>query len=115
MRGFPLFASLMLALGMLVPFAAAEATKVCTPPGRPVEACVSAVPSSTTFYYWDPEVGAPWYYTCDPFALVCVLTPTVSGTYRGVVLPWVDTTGTYVKCNHPICWISSDDAALPLP
>lgn len=89
-----ILAALVLSTLAYLPAASANLTSVCTPPSPPVGACVYATPGSWTTYYYDPDVGEYYYYTCDPWGLVCVLTPSVGGTYRPVTIPWIYVSAT---------------------
>lgn len=89
MKTFALVALALLATVAMPVAAAEESTGICTFPTLPAGTCASASVGSTTFWYSEPTIGGTYSYTCDPYKVVCVLTPDTTWTYSSITVPWV--------------------------
>ena len=90
MKTFALVVVSLFALAAL-PLASADYSSptICTPPTVPAGTCASATVGSTYLFYPEPHVGETYSYKCDPFKLVCVLTPDAYTTWGYLSVPWV--------------------------
>lgn len=106
MKTFAIVAIALFAVSALpLANAAEDYAAICTPPTPPVGACATVTYDPMNLRYREPHAGETWSYECDPYGLVCVLTPDVYYTSGYITVPWFYV-GTTTWC-HPCRDIST--------